>query len=127
MARFYWCNICETTHQRVSYARNCDPEPWPRSDLPAPAIISDSLPGGVNGLLHHGVGKRTDSKSRFRRMTKDSGCIEVGNEFAATRKREYRDTAAFGARGNDVIESAVNDALHAQGVSSECDVGDFIV
>lgn len=122
MARFYWCRVCETTHQRVSYARNCDPEPWPRSDFPAPAIISDALPGGVNGLFHHGMAKRTDSKSQFRRMTKDSGCVEVGNEYDATRKREFRDRITPAQ-----IESAVNEALHRQGVSSESDVGEFIV
>lgn len=122
MARFYWCKTCETTHQRVAFARNCDPEPWPRSDLPAPYIVSDNLPGGVNGLFHHGTAKRTDSKSHFRRMTKDSGCVEVGNEFAATRKREFRDRIT-----PTQIESAVNEALHQQGVSSESDVGEFIV
>lgn len=122
MARFYWCRLCETTHQRVAYARNCDPEPPNRSDFPAPFIISDNLPGGVNGLLHHGVGRRIDSKSGYRRATKDSGCIEVGNEYVATTKREYRDGLK-----TDVVESAVNEALHRQGVSSESDVGDFIV
>jgi len=121
MARFYWCKVCQDTHQRVSYPRNCDPEPPQRSDFPSPAIISDTLPGGVNGLFHHGTAKRTDSKSHFRRMTKDSGCIEVGNELAATRKREFVDRIT-----THQIESAVNDALHRQGVSSESDVGDFI-
>ena len=122
MARFYWCKVCETTHQRVSYARNCDPELPQRSDFPAPFIQSDALPGGVNGLFHHGVAKRTDSKSQFRRMTKESGCVEVGNEYAATSKRSYCDNL-----NTHAVESAVNEALHRQGVSSESDVGDFIV
>ena len=122
MARYYWCKLCEDTHQRVSYARNCDPEQPNRSDFPAPFIISDNLPGGVNGLVHHGVGKRTDSKSHFRRLTRESGCIEVGNEYVATARREYRDNVK-----TEAIESAVNEALHRQGVSSESDVGDFIV
>ena len=43
----------------------------------APHVISDSL---GKGLLHHGTGKMTDSKSHFRRMTRDSGCVEIGNE-----------------------------------------------
>jgi hypothetical protein len=122
MARFYWCKVCEDTHQRVSYRRNCDPELPQRGDYPTPHIVSDGLPGGVNGLLHHGVGRRTDSKSRFRQMTRDSGCIEVGNEYAATAKREYRDNIS-----THTLESGVNEALHRQGVSSESDVGDFIV
>lgn len=123
MARYYWCKVCEDTHQRVAYARNCDPEPPQRSDFPSPYVISDTLPGGINGLMHHGVGRPIDSKSGFRRATKDSGCIEVGNEFVATTKREYRASAIK----DHVIESAVNEALHRQGVSSESDVGDFIV
>lgn len=122
MARFYWCKVCEDTHQRVNYVRNCDPEPPQRSDYPSPYVVSDSLPGGVNGLFHHGAAKRTDSKSGFRKMTKDSGCIEVGNEYVATSKREYRDNLS-----TEKLESAVNEALHRQGVSSESDVGDFIV
>ena len=122
MARFYWCKVCETTHQRVSYQRNCDPEPPQRSDFPAPFVISDNLPGGINGLAHHGVGRMIDSKSAYRRATKDSGCIEVGNEYVATTKREYRDGLS-----THKIESAVNEALHQQGVSSESDVGEFIV
>ena len=86
-------------------------------------MVSDYLPGGVNGLFHHGVAKRTDSKSGFRKMTKESGCIEVGNEYAATSSRKYSDEKL----SIEKIESAVNDALHQQGVSSESDVGEFIV
>ena len=122
MARFRLCKSCGDIHQLGRWPHNCLPDAPNRSDFPAPHIVSDSLPGGVNGLWHHGVGKRTDSKSRFRRMTKDSGCIEVGNEYAASKHREYRDGVK-----KDVIESAVNEALHRQGVSSECDVGDLIV
>lgn len=42
----------------------------------APYVISDCMAG----LKHHGTGKFTDSKSEFRKMTKASGCIEIGNE-----------------------------------------------
>lgn len=122
MARYRWCTQCSEWHEPVRYRRNCEPEPPQRGDYPTPYIVSDSLPGGVNGLYHHAVGRRTDSKSQFRRLTRDAGCIEVGNEYAATAKREYRDNVSTHA-----IESAVNEALHQQGVSSESDVGDFIV
>lgn len=122
MARFRWCRQCDEWHAPVAYARNCDPEPPQRGDYPTPHIISDNLPGGVNGLLHPAIGRQMDSKSAFRRATKDAGCIEVGNEYVATAKREYRDNVK-----TEVIESAVNEALHKQGVSSESDVGDFIV
>ena len=40
-------------------------------------VISDDL---GKGLMHHGTGKVTDSKSHFRRMTRDSGCIEYGDQ-----------------------------------------------
>ncbi len=43
----------------------------------APSVISDYLPGS---LKHHGTGKRTDSKSDFRKMTKASGLTEYGND-----------------------------------------------
>lgn len=119
MARFYWCKLCETTHQRTGQARNCDPEPWPRSDLPAPHIISDNLPGGVNGLYHHAVCKKIDSKSAYRRATREAGCIEVGNERAAMERfaAESRNRPI----PQDVIESGVNDALARHGITSEND------
>lgn len=42
-----------------------------------PMLIRDDLGGGVNGLWHPATGRHTDSKSDFRRMTRDSGCVEV--------------------------------------------------
>lgn len=115
------CRHCGDLHEVNRWPDNCKDDGWQRSDHPAPYLISDNLPGGVNGLYHHGAGKRTDSKSRFRRLTKDSGCFEVGNEYAATTKRDIKEVKA------EVIEAAVNEALHRQGVSSESDVGDFIL
>lgn len=51
----------------------------------APSVISDYLP---TGLKNHGTGKITDSKSEFRKMTKASGCIEMGNSVPPIRKQE---------------------------------------
>ena len=48
----------------------------------APAVISDTM----EPLRHHGTGKVTDSKSRFRADTKASGCIEIGTEPIRARK-----------------------------------------
>lgn len=42
----------------------------------APYVISDSM----DAIKHHGTGLMTDSKSGFRKMTKATGCYEVGNE-----------------------------------------------
>lgn len=40
----------------------------------APAVIRD----GLNDLRHPATGEIVDSKARFRRITRDSGCEEVG-------------------------------------------------
>lgn len=45
-----------------------------------PAVISDRMPGGVNGLVHPCNNRRYDSKSRFRDETRARGCTEVGND-----------------------------------------------
>jgi|SRR5882672_1710482 len=47
-------------------------------------VISDSLGGQVR---HMATGKYHDSKSEFRKDTKASGCVEVGNE--PIRERKY--------------------------------------
>lgn len=121
MARFALCRHCGDLHQYGRWPDNCKDDAPKRSDYPSPYVVSDSLPGGVNGLFHHGVARRTDSKSHFRRLTKESGCIEVGNEMAATKRREFKDNIKPAA-----IEAAVNEALAQQGVTSESDVGEFI-
>ncbi len=56
-------------------------EPLVQADA-APHVISDIQPE----LRHMGTGKVTDSKSEFRKMTKASGCIEVGNDMPPPRK-----------------------------------------
>lgn len=43
-------------------------------------VVSDNL-GGM--LAHPVTGQHTDSKSRFRQMTRDTGCVEVGTERQA--------------------------------------------
>jgi hypothetical protein len=51
-----------------------------------PHIITDNLPGGVNGIVHPCNGKRYDSKKRFRDETRARGCTEVGNDKFPERK-----------------------------------------
>lgn len=123
MARFYWCKLCEELHQRVAYQRNCDPEPPQRGDYPMPAIHSDSLPGGVNGLYHHAALMKFDSKSAYRRATREHGCVEVAGERDAFER--YDAECRNKPIGKDVIESAVNEALHQHGISSDSDCGKF--
>ena len=45
-----------------------------------PMIVSDYLGSGVSGLWHPAEGKKTDSKSEFRKWTRAHGCVEVGTE-----------------------------------------------
>ncbi len=54
-------------------------------------VMSDNL-GGM--LLHPVTGKRTDSKSTFRQMTRDTGHIEVGTERFAPQKFQKRGESA---------------------------------
>lgn len=56
-------------------------KPWPekcRSSQKsnAPYVISDSM----EPIKHMGSGRMMDSKANFRRETKATGCIEIGNE-----------------------------------------------
>src|SRR6185295_592624 len=44
--------------------------PW------AVSVISDNM----DAVKHHGTGLVSDSKSQFRKMTKASGCVEIGTE-----------------------------------------------
>ncbi len=54
-------------------------------------IISDHIPD----MVHPANGKRYDSKSTFRRVTKDHGYVEVGTEKQADRRRmAHQDHAA---------------------------------
>lgn len=118
MARFRLCKFCGELHQLDRWPHNCLPDRPARSDYPAPYIISDSLPGGVNGLFHHAALRTIDSKSAYRAATKAFGCVEMGNEYAAAT------AARTPTEVNDnVIESAINDALHQHGVSSDSDTG----
>lgn len=56
-----------------------NPDTW----IDAPQVISDEMPA----LRHMADGKMYTSKQRFRQATRDSGCIEIGNE-SVTRPRK---------------------------------------
>ena len=47
-------------------------------------VISDYLPD----LIHPQTGKRMDSKSEFRKVTRAKGGVEVGNERLVDRRHE---------------------------------------
>jgi hypothetical protein len=111
------CRHCGDLHQLGRWPDNCKDEAPQRSDHPAPFVVRDTLPGGVNGLYHHAALRKFDSKAAYRQATKDAGCIEIGNEYAAANARRSVDI------DDRVIESGVNEALHQHGISSESDMG----
>lgn len=53
-----------------------------RSLTPVRGVISDSLPD----MIHPCTGKRMDSKSEFRKVTRAKGGVEVGNERMTDRR-----------------------------------------
>lgn len=115
MPRFRVCKYCGDTHQIGRWPDNCKEEPWPRSDYPSPYVVSDYLPGGVNGLFHHAALRKIDSKKSYRDMTRAFGCEEVGGQRPDMFRRAYRET------DDKKLDSDVNTALHSLGISSECD------
>lgn len=54
----------------------------PRTLTPVRGVISDYLPD----MIHPCTGKRMDSKSEFRKVTKAKGAVEVGNEKMIDRR-----------------------------------------
>lgn len=99
--RLYW------DRERMKFV---PPEEMPRrevarSDLSAPMIQTD----GMDLLLHPATGLRTDSKAAFRKMTRDSGCIEVGDEAPTTPK-----TPDFKVSKKDRVE-AIKAAVREHG------------
>lgn len=53
-----------------------------------PAVISDDVGAGVNGLKHLPSGRMIDSKSGHRKENRARGLEEVGNETNFASKRE---------------------------------------
>src|SRR6185369_2832748 len=67
------CKVCDGWH-------NLD-EPWPEKcgravKTSAVYVISDTM----SPLKHMGTGEIMESKANFRRATRASGCVEIGNE-----------------------------------------------
>lgn len=79
---YRWCTICGgSLHEVQNWPDNCRPEyNYARSDLPAPAIVSDRMTGGINGMLSMADGKHYDSKSAYYKSLKERGCEIVDGE-----------------------------------------------
>lgn len=67
-----------------------------RSD--APQVISDTLSDGLEHMAYSD-GRRTDSKSTYRKWTKEAGCVEKGND------RESRKPQIDTSFSSDVAQS----------------------
>ncbi|CAB4218293.1 hypothetical protein UFOVP1603_24 [uncultured Caudovirales phage] len=69
-----------------------------------PAVISDDVGAGVNGLRHMPSGRYLDSKSAHRKENKRRGLEEVGNQTDFASKREKPRADFYGSRAKDAIE-----------------------
>ena len=84
----------------MSYAENYKSIDWSKDLMPERSegrslkrnggVISDDL---GQQLEHHGYsdGRRTDSKSTFRRWTKEAGLVEKGNDRERSTRRQGED------------------------------------
>lgn len=64
-------------------------------------IITDTM----QAMRHQASGKVTDSKSKFRQMTRDAGCVEVGNDWQNARRPAPLDTPGL----RDDIRRAISE------------------
>jgi hypothetical protein len=71
--RYAWV---DNGHGRQTYRRIDREAPQARSGLPVPHFISDTM----DETEHPCDGKHYTSKSTFRKITRQNGCIEVGND-----------------------------------------------
>lgn len=76
MRRYRICKLCGDMHDMSAWPDNHRDLPPQRSALPSPYFISDA----IDNLFHPGDSKTYDSKSEFRRATKESGGIEIGTD-----------------------------------------------
>lgn len=74
--RYRRCKLCGELHALNAWPDNHRDLPPQRSTLPSPSVIRD----GLDDLWHPMDGKTYDSKAIFRRVTKEKGGIEVGND-----------------------------------------------
>lgn len=69
-----------------------------------PAVISDDVGAGVNGLRHMPSGRMIDSKSGHRKENKARGLAEVGNESNFASKREKPKADDYGQMAKDAAD-----------------------
>lgn len=77
-----------------------------RADLSVPHVISDTMPA-----TEHVDGKFYESKSAYRRVTRERGYVEVGNDPARLRKPER--PKGDKAKRKEAVKKAVAQVLGA--------------
>lgn len=106
-----------TNGREVRVRQLHEPEPHKRSRhgeaIGVRGIITDALPGGINGMFSHADGRRYDSKSVYERSVRAKGCRVVGNDLKNT---EWKTPLERGVRGDfnvrPQLQDAVNKVLH---------------
>ena len=80
------CKTCGGCHPLDRWNHNCmPPADFNRSDLPAPMVIRDGLPG----IMHPLTGKPVDSKRGLRADYRRAGVEEVGSDKSHVRRERY--------------------------------------
>lgn len=108
------CKTCGGDHPLDRWPGNCFAEPnWSRSELASPQLISDNLPGDINGMLSMHDMKRYDSKAAYYRSLREGGCEIVGNDQQGPRREKpEREVEADIARDvKDAFEQLKTDSL----------------
>lgn len=79
---FRKCRACGDLHDICNWPDNHFEEPPPRSELAAPAFISDNLEslGGLNGIQNQADGRFYTSKAKLRADYRARNMLEVGND-----------------------------------------------
>ncbi len=93
-------------YKLIDWSKDIVPErktklPPARSDIPFPMILSDDMPD----TEHPCDGKFYSSKSTFERVTKQNGCITVGNDPARFKPREKPKPDA--RKINEAVDKAI--------------------
>lgn len=74
----------------------------------APFVVSDSM----DATWHPADGKKYDSKSKFRRMTRAAGYTEIGNERQQDSRRVERVTKQEIARAIEQVRAGYRPRIH---------------
>lgn len=76
----------------------------------APGIIRDT----IDATWHPADGRHYDSKSEFRRVTKDHGCEEVGNELQSDRRVINQISKADVARAYEMVRQGYHPNVQSE-------------